>query len=202
MQQENTTPDTVSEIQTSDSDQNTDTDENESDSMGWKNLPDMVMTSNNSDSSDTDGMEWLDNSFYEQNHTISNLEYAKLKLSNFAIKILKTEPITALFDTGATCSCISQQIFKKIADKINMIRKQLKVNTVSGATLGPIGIAPLELNIDDQSFMHNFNVCASKLKQHLILGLDFAQRYRIGIDWDMTRKLFLRCEVKKNSLFY
>ena len=34
------------------------------------------------------------------------------------------------------------------------------------------------------------------LKQ-LFLGLDFAQRYRIGIDWDMYGKLFLRCEGKK-----
>ena len=56
--------------------------------MGWKNLPDMIMTSDNSDTSDTDGIEWL-GKFYEQNHTISNLEYAKLKLSHFAIKKLK-----------------------------------------------------------------------------------------------------------------
>ena len=87
------------------------------------------MTSDNSDTSDTDGMEWLDE-FYEQNHTISILEYAKLKLSNFAVKIPNTEPITALFDTGASCSCILQQVFKKIAYKINLIRNPLKVNTV------------------------------------------------------------------------
>ena len=42
--------------------------------MGWNNLPDMVMTSDSSDTSQTDGMEWLDK-FYEQNHTIWNLEY-------------------------------------------------------------------------------------------------------------------------------
>ena len=34
--------------------------------MSWKNLPDMVITSDNSDSSDTDGTEWLDHSFYEK----------------------------------------------------------------------------------------------------------------------------------------
>ena len=57
---------------------------------------------------------------------------------------------------GATSSCISQQILKKIADKINMIRILLKVNTVSGATLCPIGIVPLDLNVGDQNFMCNF----------------------------------------------
>ena len=41
----------------SDSDQNTDTDEDESYFMGWRNLPDMVMTSTHSDTSNTDGME-------------------------------------------------------------------------------------------------------------------------------------------------
>ena len=73
-----------------------------------------------------------------QNQIISNLAYAKLKISNVAVKILKTEPITALFDTGATRSCIKKQVFKKLADKINLIRKPLNVNTTSRATLGSI----------------------------------------------------------------
>ena len=118
--------------------------------------------------------------FYEQIHVISSLENAKLKLSNFVIKTLKPEPITALFDTGATCSCMSKQVFQKIASKIDLIRKPLKVNIASGATLGPIGIAPLHLNIEEQNFTHNFIVC-TKLKQNLILGLHFAQRYKTGI---------------------
>ena len=67
---------------------------------------------------------------------------------------------------------------------------------MSGATLGPIGIAPLDLNIEEQYFTNNLVVC-TKLKQHLILGIDFAQRYKIGIDWDVNGKLFLRGEGKK-----
>ena len=42
------------------------------------------MTSDSSDMTDTDKTEWL-KEFYEQNYVISNLEYAKLKLSNFAV---------------------------------------------------------------------------------------------------------------------
>ena len=57
-----------------------------------------------------------------------------------------------MFDTEATCSCISKQVFEKILDKINLIRKPLKVNTASGATLGPIGITSLDLNIEEQNF--------------------------------------------------
>ena len=33
-----------------------------------------------------------------------------------------------------------------------------------------------------------------QIETTLILGLDFTQRYRIGIDWDMYGKLFLRYE--------
>ena len=47
--------------------------------------------------------------------------------------------------------------------KVHMIRKPLKVNITSRATLGPIGIASLELNINDQNVAHNFTVC-TKLK--------------------------------------
>ena len=72
----------------------------------------------------------------------------------------------------------------------------MKVNTTSGATLGPIAIASLDLNIEVQSFKQNFIVC-TKLRQNLILGLNFAQRYKIGIDRDMNGKLLLRHEGKK-----
>ena len=82
-----------------------------------------------------------------------------------------------------------QKIFKKIKDTINVIRKPLKVNTLSGATLAPIGTALLDSNTDDQNFMHNFVVC-TKLKQHLILGLDFSQRYRTGIDLVLIENYF------------
>ena len=110
--------------------------------------------------------------------------------------MFKIEPITALFDTETTCSCNSKQVFHYIVDKINLIRKPLKVNATSRATLGPVGIAPLDLNIEEQNFTHYFIGC-TKLKQNLILGLHFAQRYKICIDWDINRKLFLRCKGKK-----
>ena len=56
---------------------------------------------------------------------------------------------------------------QKFSDKVNMIKKPLKVDTASRATLGPIGITLLELNISDQNFADNFIVC-TKLKQRLI----------------------------------
>ena len=40
----------------------------------------------------------------------------------------------------------------------------------------------------------------TKLKQHLILDLDFAQIYKIGIDWVINGKLFLRHEGKNIAI--
>ena len=71
----------------------------------------------------------------------------------------------------------------KISDIGDMTQKPLKINTASGTFLGPMGIAPLELNIDNHIFVHNFTIY-TKLKEPLIWGLDFAQRYRIGVDTD------------------
>ena len=89
------------------------------------------------------GTDCLDDSFYQQNHTIFNIGYAVLKLSNFEVKVLSIEVITALCETEAICSCISQQLFTKIP------KLTWKANTASGTTLEPVRITPLELNIDD-----------------------------------------------------
>ena len=53
----NTPPNTntISEIQTSDLDHSVDTDDNENDSVSWKTFPNMVITSEDSDSSNPDG---------------------------------------------------------------------------------------------------------------------------------------------------
>ena len=64
---------TIGEIQVSDSDQSKDIKDNENKYMGWRSLPDMVPTFKDSGSSDTDWTEWLDDRFYEQNHTILRL---------------------------------------------------------------------------------------------------------------------------------
>ena len=104
----------ITEVQISGLDNRTEIEDNES--MGWRSLPAMPLTS--------EGSETYDN-FYQQTHKVSNLEYDKLKLSNFTVNLHECDPIIALFDTGATHSCISYQLFTKISDKVDVIRKTL-----------------------------------------------------------------------------
>ena len=65
------------------------------------------------------------------------------------------------------------------------------VNQALGSSVGAIGMIEIVCTIEGQSFRHKFIVC-SALKASMILGLDFAQSYQIGIDWDDNMEPYLR----------
>ena len=47
------------------------------------------------------------------------------RLATFDVKLFSTEPVTALFDTGTTCSFISFPLYSQISDKAQMVDMQL-----------------------------------------------------------------------------
>ena len=178
-------------MQTSDSDHNVDIDDDENDSMDWKILHDIIITSEDSALSNADGFEWINEIFVEENHTISNLEYAKLKLLNSEVNILSTEPITTLFDTELHVHVYHNKYLWKCQenqhDQENFKSKYCK-----------------------QSYIRMNRNCSTRTVYgwikilHIILlyapnwsNIQFAQRCRIGLDWDMYWKLFLQYEGKK-----
>ena len=73
---------------------------------------------------------------------------------------------------------------------MNIIKKTLWVNTANGATLDPKGLTKLTMNIEEHSFRHNFIIC-TKLKQPLIIGLGFSQRYSLGVDWNTSHTFYI-----------
>ena len=83
----------VTEIQVSNLDTRTKIEDN--DSSDWRHLPEIPSTSEDSNSGKTDDTEWLDEHFYQNTYTVSNLEYAKLKWSNFVVKLQNCDPIIA-----------------------------------------------------------------------------------------------------------
>ena len=70
---------------------------------------------------------------------VSNVQVMKGKLATFIIKLFNTEPVSALFDTGAMCSCISASLYDHISKKVPMTKKHLKVGQTDGTSLGPQG---------------------------------------------------------------
>ena len=60
---------------------------------------------------------------------------------------------------------------------------------MDGTSLCPKGVVKGEIN--KKQFKHLFIVCQN-LKQPLPFGMDFAQNYRIGINWDHDGVSYLR----------
>ena len=63
-------------------------------------------------------------------------------------------------------------------------------------SLCPVGIVTVNLEIHDKQFEHTVNVCHN-LQQPLLLGMDFAQNYRIDIDWGQNNVSYLRHKGRK-----
>ena len=95
----------------------------------------------------------------------------KGKLATFIIKLFNTEPVSSLFDTGVTCSCISASLYDQISKKVAMIEKYLKVGQADGTRLGPKGLVKLLIEINNNHFKHLFIVCQN-FKQPVLLQMD------------------------------
>ena len=54
-------------------------------------------------------------------HMVLILQPTPGRLATFDVKLFSTEPVTALFNTGATCSCISFQLYSKVSDKAQVV---------------------------------------------------------------------------------
>ena len=88
----------------------------------------------------------------------------KGRLATFIFKLFNTEPMSALFDTGAMCSCTSVSLYDQISKKVAMIKRHLKVGQEDGTSLGPKGLLRPLIEINNNYFEHLFIVCQN-LKQ-------------------------------------
>ena len=137
---------------------------------------------------------------------ILNIHSPKIMLANFNITVRNTQNqhVLALFDTGATCSCISQKLFDDLTapnvttlTPIRFYPIRLQVNQADGETLlEPVGLALIMIWLHNHSFTHPFVVC-NQPKQSMLLGLDFAGFHKIGFDWTSTLgQVYLRYQGK------
>ena len=90
--------------------------------------------------------------------------------------------INNLFDTGAMKSIMSLAMYNTLR-----LQKLDKANIpciigASGESLGALGRARCEVNINGNIFYQTFMIC-EHLKRPIILGRDFAIQNCIGISW-------------------
>ena len=106
------------------------------------------------------------------------------------------QPVVALFDMGATCSCIDYKTFQSIMNNSEIKNDKISVVQANGQSLNQIGTVKLNVTLGKERFLYKFVVCKN-LKTLLILGLDFAEFHMIGFDWNSDRSAYLRFENKK-----
>ena len=121
-------------------------------------FPDLSSESDSDEEDSLFGTEWLD-SLCTSDHIVSNMQEEKGKLATFIIKLFNAEPVLALFDTGATCSCISVSLHEWIAKKVIMVEKHLRVGQADGTSLGVKGQVKLLIEIYNKHFEHLCIVC-------------------------------------------
>ena len=114
----------------------------------------------------------------------------KGKLVTFIIKSFNTESVSALFNTGATCSCISASLYDQKSKKVAMTKKNLRVGQADGTSLGPNVLVSLLIKINDNHFEYLLIVCQHR-KQPLLFGMDSVHCYKIRIDWDHIEASYL-----------
>ena len=91
--------------------------------------------------------------------------------------------VTAILDTGANCSCVNEEIGTKLRKEYDFFPiQESKVSEASGRSLGATGFIYVPLEINGRKFTYYFIVC-KRLKARILLGLDFAHNFRIGMDW-------------------
>ena len=97
----------------------------------------------------------------------------------------KKSQFFALMDTGAMCSCINYNTFRKLNVQLTQ-REVPKVMGADGGDLGSMGTVELTLSIGANKVTQDFIVCR-ELRRNIILGVDFAKHNCAGIQWTTNR---------------
>ena len=92
---------------------------------------------------------------------------------------IQNHNINTLFDTGATSSIMSGEMFRKLTNKTLDTSRLPRVVIASGASLGALGC---NISINGYHFDQTFLVC-EHIKRAVILGIDFARNFSAGVHW-------------------
>ena len=89
--------------------------------------------------------------------------------------------INALYDTGATKSCMSLQTFESLKLRLTKDRCPFVI-TATGTSMEPIRFTECSFDINGHAFTQKFIVCNNQTRP-IILGKDFAAKNCISIVW-------------------
>ena len=109
---------------------------------------------------------------------------------------IKETKINSLFDTAATKSVMSGEIYKRLKlSPLNTTRLP-KVVRADGTSLGAMGTISCEINIGERTFKQTFLVCQN-ITRPVILGKDFTRDKCAGVHWTEDNTRMLTINLKK-----
>ena len=99
----------------------------------------------------------------------------------FPVTINSQVKVNALYDTGATRSCMNYDTFFNLGLDLED-KPAPHVRTASGTDMGAVGFTMLTFAINNHIFTQQFIVCRSQTRP-LILGQDFCVSHCTGCEW-------------------
>ncbi|MCG8623453.1 MAG: retroviral-like aspartic protease family protein, partial [Proteobacteria bacterium] len=88
----------------------------------------------------------------------------------------------ALVDTGASCSCMSEESYNLHGSPPLKTLCNINVKSASGNSLQPMGMANCNVSLGGKEYTQPFIVCR-KLTRNVILGRDFLRNHRLHVGW-------------------
>ena len=121
--------------------------------------------------------------------TQKKLSLVQNKEQPFLLKLV-LQCVTALIDTGATKSCISEKYYQHLPSTKIQHLKNISVKSAMGSNLTPLGMINCSFELGKIRFNSNLIVCRN-LTRPLILGRDFLMQNHITVQYADDGKCIL-----------
>ena len=119
-------------------------------------------------------------SFSKHFNDISVITLGRMTGTTFPVTINSSVNINALYDTGATRSCMNYDTFFNLG--LNLDDKTVPpMRTASGTDMGALGFTTFTFAINNHVLTQQFIVCRSQTRP-LILGQDFCVHHSTGCE--------------------
>ena len=113
------------------------------------------------------------------NHKVHEIDLDNVSGADIKLKIADKINV-ALVDTGAACSCMSEETHKIHGSSPLRSLLNINVRSASGTNLEPMGVATYSFTLANKHYTQPFIVCR-KLMRNIILGRDFLKTNKLHV---------------------
>ena len=130
------------------------------------------------------------------NHQVHEIDLDNVSGADVKLKIADKVNV-ALVDTGAECSCMSEETHRIHGSSQLKSLFNINVRSASGTNLEPMAVATYSFTLGNKHYTQPFIVCR-RLTQSIILGRDFLKTNKLHIGWSKQGKF--QVQAGKNLL--